>query len=116
MKLCLYQLQFAVSQNEYDAIQEKTMALKNIPVSELAAILTKEIDIGNQSTPNVGDLINDSYWPRDFCEQKVVSISYDYSASTCTATLEPFVMVANCQLHRELERIATLHGWNYQSA
>lgn len=116
MKLHLYQLQFAVNQAVYDALQDKTMTIENVSMNDVAAILTKEIDIGNQATPHIGEYICDSYWPRDFCEQKIVNICYDYSAETCVVTLEPFVMVAESALHNELERIATSHGWNYQGA
>ena len=114
MKLSLYQLQFAVNEDEYEALQDKTMSIENVPVGKLTAILTKEIDIGDQATPRIGESICDSYWPRDFCEQKVVNVCYSYSENICTVTLEPFVMVSGGMLHTELEKIATLHGWKYQ--
>ena len=114
MKLSLYQLQFAVSQDEYEALQDKTMSIENVPVSKLAAILTKEMDIGDQATPHIGESVCDPYWPSDSCEQKVVNVCYSYSDNTCIATLEPFVMVADSMLHTELGKIATLHGWKYQ--
>lgn len=116
MKLRLYQLQFAVNQAIYDALQDKTMTIEDVSMNDVTAILTKEIDIGNQATPHIGEYICDSYWPSDFCEQKIVNICHDYSAETCVVTLEPFVMVAESALHNQLEHIATLHGWNYQGA
>jgi len=116
MKLHLYQLQYAVSEKEYEAITNNEMTTANLHIDRLAAILTKDIDIGDQATPHIGESINDSYWPSDFCEQKVVNVCYAYSDGTCTVTLEPFVMVANSTLHNELEKIATLHGWTYQKA
>lgn len=116
MKLRLYQLQFAVSEDVYAEVQNGTMPIEDIPIRNLVATLTKEIDIGNQATPHVGEYICDSYWPRDFCEQKIVRISYDYSQETCEVTLEPFVMVAKRTIHNDLEHIATLHGWKYQGA
>ena len=111
MKLSLYQLQYAVTEEEYNAIKNNEMSIQDLPVTKLAASLSKELDIGDQATPHIGESICDTYWPSDECEQKVVNVCYSYSDSTCTATLEPFVMVADSTLHIELERIATLHGW-----
>ena len=50
MKLRLYQLQFAVNQAIYDALQDKTMTIEDVSMNDVTAILTKEIDIGNQAT------------------------------------------------------------------
>ena len=114
MKLNFYQLQYAVSEAEYEAIQDNAMSVKDLPVKKVTAILTKETDIGDQATPHIGESVSDSYWPSDFSEQKVTNVCYSYSDNTCTITLEPFVMVADSMLHTELERIATLHGRKYQ--
>lgn len=114
MKLHLYQLQYAVSEKEYETIKNSKMATANLTMDRLVAILTKDIDIGNQATPHIGESINDAYWPSDICEQKVVNVCYSYADSSCTVTLEPFVMVAGGLLHNELEKIASLHGWECQ--
>lgn len=61
MKLNFYQLQYAVSEAEYEAIQDNAMSVKDLPVKKVTAILTKETDIGDQATPHIGESVSDSY-------------------------------------------------------
>jgi len=116
IRLSFLQFQFAVSEEEHLALKQQTMTIEDIPMNKLAAILTKEIDIGDQATPHIGEYIFDTLWPKDCSEQEVISVSYSYSANLCIVTLAPFFMVANSEFHNTLEKTSELHGWKYQKA
>lgn len=107
------QLQFAVTESEYDKIQNKDITVEDIPARKVAGRLTKSFK--NIPIPRIGESISDPYWPSDVMEQKVVDVCYDYSDNCCYVYLEPFFMIEGGQLHRELKKISNLHGWEYHS-
>ena len=111
MKVQCSQLQFAVSQSEYDKIHDKEITVESISAQKIAGRITKAFE--NVPVPRIGESVSDSYWPRDFTEQRIVDICYDYSDDSCIVYLEPFFMVEGCAIHKELKRIAELHGWQF---
>ena len=113
MKIQLYQTQFAVSEQEYVNYHDGKLSINDIPAKTAFAHVTKDIDIGSSPIPHIGEKVNDSLWPSDICEQKVVDVVFDYSEKICYITLEPFVMRKNSQLYTEFEKISELHGWKY---
>ncbi len=114
MKLNITQAQYAINAEDYNRYLDGKYGIKDIPVANLFAQLTKEIDIGNSPIPRIGEKIADPFWPRDFTEQKVVDIVYSYDESTCYITLEAFVIPKDCPLHKEFEKIANSHKWQCQ--
>ena len=113
MKLRLYQLQYAVTHEEHIALQDGTLALKDISAKCITASLTKEFDIVNQAVPHIGETVEDGYWPADEHEREVLSVCFNYADGVCTVGLKPFIMEIDSPLHDDLEHIATLHGWTY---
>lgn len=113
MELHLAQLQYAVSQQEFEAFYDKQISAKDLPFDKCVASLTKKIDIGSAPTPHIGEYVSDSYWPSDYSEQKVTSVTYSYSDNICYVGLEPFVMVEDSIAHTEIEKISKSHGWEY---
>ena len=105
------QVQFAVSESEYVKIQNKEITVESISPRKIAGRITKAFD--NIPIPRIGESISDSYWPRDFTEQKIADICYNYSDDSCVVYLEPFFMVEGSAAHNELKRIAELHGWQF---
>ena len=111
MRVQFSQLQFAVSESEYDKIQAKEITVESISAHKVAGRITK--DFKDISIPRIGECICDSYWPSDFAEQRIVDICYDYSDDSCFVYLEPFFMIEGGTLHKELKKIAELHGWQF---
>ncbi len=105
------QLQFAVTQSEYDKIQSKEITVEALSARKIAGRITKTFK--NIPIPRIGESISDSYWPRDFVEQKIVDICYDYSDNCCYVYLEPFFIIEGSTLHNELQKIAELHKWEF---
>lgn len=114
MTIILYQSQYAVSKTQYEEIRNGSMSTNDLKMTALAAILKKEINSETAIIPHIGETVSDSYWPRDFCEQKVIGVCYSYADNTCTITLEPFVIIANSILHTNIENISASHGWKCQ--
>lgn len=111
MKIQFSQTQFAVSRAEYEKIQDKEITVESVPVQKFAGRITKVFE--DIPIPRIGESISDSYWPRDFTEQRIVDICYDYSDDFCFVYLEPFFMIEGSELHKELKKIAELHGWQF---
>ena len=114
MKVEFSQLQFAVTQSEYDQILNKEISFRDLPPHQIAGRITKTYE--NIPIPRIGESISDSYWPRQFTEQKVLDVCYIYFENLCLVTLEPFAMIADGPLHKDLKRIAGLHEWEFHRA
>lgn len=108
------QLQYAVTELEYEKICNKEISVESISPRKIVGRITKSFE--DIPIPRIGESISDSYWPSDFTEQKVVDVLYEYWNNRCYVSLAPFFMPEGCPLHKELERIASLHEWEYHKS
>ena len=107
MKLIISQLFMTTTQ---DGIDEWAKDHTKHPKGTYKGYVRKTIE-NPDVYPHMGDSISSSLWDRDFTEQKVMEVTFDYDEDECIVTLPIYYIVAGGPWDAEFDNIVTGHGW-----